>query len=76
MKILNAKGVSPDVAIGKFTYVDHSEFLIEKTSISDIEEEIARFRDARATAVAQLGNLALSTSNKLGKDNSLLFEIH
>lgn len=70
------KGVSKGVAIGRIHYVSHLIDEIEKRYIDDANKEVARFDSARALAATQLGRLAVETAQKLGKENSLLFEIH
>ncbi|MDR2175030.1 MAG: phosphoenolpyruvate--protein phosphotransferase [Synergistaceae bacterium] len=70
------RGVSKGVAVGKVRYI--SQVLDEVTArpIEDVQKELARFESARAVAATQLGELAVAAAAKLGKENSLLFEVY
>lgn len=74
--LLQGKGVSPGIAIGKLVFLPRDTKAVEKRQVEDVKEEVSRFESARALAAAQLGELAVSTAEKLGQQNSLLFEIH
>ncbi len=73
---LKGIGVSPGIAIGKLHFPKERviDYPLEYTD--DVEKEVIRFESGRALAVTQLGELAVITANSLGKQNSLLFEIH
>ena len=73
---MRGKGVSNGVAIGRILYSSNQELSVEKSVAADVQTEINRFEDARLAAVAQLGELAVVTAEKIGRQNSLLFEIH
>ncbi|MDR2442873.1 MAG: phosphoenolpyruvate--protein phosphotransferase [Deltaproteobacteria bacterium] len=73
---LEGKGASPGLAIGRIKFISHTMELLEKRLIDDPINEIGRFESARALAAVELGELAVSTATKLGKESSLLFEIH
>ncbi len=73
---LKGLGVSPGIAIGKFHFPKERVIDYPLEYSDNIEKEIARFESSRALAVAQLGELAVKTADSLGKQNSLLFEIH
>ncbi|MDR2443427.1 MAG: phosphoenolpyruvate--protein phosphotransferase [Deltaproteobacteria bacterium] len=73
---LNGKGASPGVAVGRIKFISHTMEFLEKRLIDDPQSEIGRFEAARALAAVELGELAVSTAAKLGKESSLLFEIH
>ncbi len=73
---LKGTGVSPGIAIGKLHFPKERVIDFELQHTDDTEKEVSRFESSRALAVAQLGELAVKTANSLGKQNSLLFEIH
>lgn len=69
-------GVSRGVAIGKLRFRAAKMPVVEKHTAEDPEAEIKRFQDAKAKAIAQLAILYTQTEEKLGKENSILFQIH
>jgi phosphotransferase system enzyme I (PtsI) len=73
---MEGKGASKGVVIGQVRFISHTMEFLEKRQVDDIQSELARFESARALAAVQLGELAVSSSAKLGKESSLLFEIH
>lgn len=73
---LQGKGVSSGVAFGPLQFLQRDDTPVEKRSIADVDAEIKRFEAARALAATQLAQLSVSMAEKLGQQNSLLFEIH
>ncbi len=73
---LKGSGVSGGIAIGKLHFPKERVIDFPLQPAENIDKEISRFESSRALAVAQLGELAVKTANTLGKQNSLLFEIH
>ena len=73
---IQGKGVSKGIAIAPLKKFTRTELTSEKRHISDVQDELARFESARALAAVQLGQLAADLSEKIGEENSLLFEIH
>ncbi len=76
MRVLKGTGVSKGIAIGPLHFVTQKELNVEKLPISNVGEEVARFENARAIAILQLGQIADKTEERLGAENSLLFRIH
>ncbi|MGE4277375.1 MAG: phosphoenolpyruvate--protein phosphotransferase [Lawsonibacter sp.] len=70
------KGVSKGAVLGRIHYVRQASSQVEARRIERPEDEIARFETARNQAAFQLGQLAVSTAEKLGEENALLFHIH
>lgn len=70
------KGVSDGIAIGTLQFFRKTELVVHRLAVEDPQAEVARFENARALAVAQLSELAVRMGEKLGEQNSLLFEIH
>ncbi len=73
---LQGTGVSKGIAIGKISFCGQKALEVEFKEVSDTKAEVDRFESARTLAITQLGHLAVETAAKLGKENSLLFEIH
>lgn len=76
MKIYKGEGVSRGVAFGKISLYEKAAAAAEKYTVENTENEIARFENARAQAIAQLALLFTKTKESLGEENSLLFQIH
>lgn len=76
--MITAKGIgaSKGVAVGELRYQSSRTPEVEKRTVTDAAEEVKRFQAAKAKAVAQLVQLYDRTLRKLGKENSLLFQIH
>jgi phosphotransferase system enzyme I (PtsI) len=76
MITLQGKGVSGGIARGRLFFIKRKSLSLEKRPIDDVEQEIERFNAARITAAEQLDQLAGAMTDKIGKENALLFEIH
>jgi phosphotransferase system enzyme I (PtsI) len=76
MITLKGKGVSNGIAMGRLVFFERSSFVVEKQLIIDTAGEIQRFYAAKYTASEQLDELANTMTEKIGKENALLFEIH
>ncbi len=73
---LKGIGVSPGIAIARLHFPKERVIDFPLQHTKDVAGEIRRFESSRALAVTQLGELAVKTALTLGKQNSLLFEIH
>lgn len=76
MIIMNGQGVGPGIAFGKLLFYRHVSAKIERRTVKDAQTEIERFEAARAKAISELAGLYTETAEKLGKEKSLLFQIH
>lgn len=76
MLIAKGKGVSPGIAIGVLSFFKRVDTNIAAAFSQDTQAELQRFESAKAKAAAQLSELSVVMEEKIGKDNSLLFEIH
>jgi phosphotransferase system enzyme I (PtsI) len=74
MIVLQGKGVSCGIAIGRIAFIEHVN--IKKKLITDTVTEVERFHAARREAGEQLETLAETMTDKLGKKNAVLFGIH
>ncbi|MBY1619982.1 phosphoenolpyruvate--protein phosphotransferase [Clostridioides difficile] len=69
-------GASPGVALGKALVVEHSELVIEKKSIDNVEAEIAKLEDAVAVSKEELVKVKEKASEELGAEEAEIFEAH
>ncbi|MCC0715493.1 phosphoenolpyruvate--protein phosphotransferase [Clostridioides sp. ES-S-0077-01] len=69
-------GASPGVALGKALVVEHSELVIEKKSIDNIEVEIAKLENAVAVSKEELVKVKEKASEELGAEEAEIFEAH
>ncbi len=76
MIILQGKGVSKGIAIGKIYFPSQLDLDVEFYAIENVEEELEAFERAREKAIEQLGIIAQKTTEKLGEENAALFEVH
>jgi phosphotransferase system enzyme I (PtsI) len=76
MITLQGKGVSSGIAVGNLVFLERSNFVVEKKTISNISGEIERFQSALKIGSEQLDELAGAMADKIGKQNAMLFEIH
>ena len=73
--ILQGKGASKGVAIGRVYFIDQNQS-VEKKLVDDSAAEFQRFVEAKDTAIEQLGQIMESAAEALGEENAQLFEIH
>src|SRR5688500_17150023 len=78
MEIKKGIGVSPGVVISTAIVLDAEDLLIPKRAIdpSEVENEVNRFQDAIAVAVADLTKLRDETATKHGKEIGGIFDFH
>ncbi|HDX6837455.1 TPA: phosphoenolpyruvate--protein phosphotransferase [Clostridioides difficile] len=69
-------GASPGVALGKALVVEHSELVIEKKSIDNVEAEIAKLEDVVAVSKEELVKVKEKASEELGAEEAEIFEAH
>ena len=76
MIVLQGKSVYKDVCIGKISFYKRQESIIKRIHVTDVEAEVARFQDAKAKGVAQLGELHEQMIQTVGEADAAIFEIH
>ncbi len=76
MTLLQGKGVSKGVTSGPICFFQRPGNDIAKVSVSDIEAEKARIREAQEKSMAQLEALADKAREETGEDTAILFETH
>lgn len=76
MVVLNGKGVFGGIAIGEIVFYKRVSGKIEKKTVADPEAECRRFEEARDLAAKQLGDLFEKTTQELGEENAMIFQVH
>ena len=76
MITIEGKSVFSGVEIGKLYYFSKKKAEILQQIIEDVDAEMARYYQARETAVEQLEGLFTKALNEVGESNSLIFQIH
>ena len=69
-------GASPGIALGKALVVEHSELVIEKRSIEDVEAEVAKLQNAVQISKEELTKVKEKASQELGEHEAEIFEAH
>ena len=76
MITIQGKGASTGVAIGPLYYYQRAKSTIRRYQVDDVEAEWARFKEAQAKAIEQLGELAEKARVEAGDEAAMLFETH
>ena len=69
-------GASPGIAIGKVLVVEHGELEIQRVSISNTEEEVARLDKAVEVSKEELTKVKEKALLELGEHEAEIFEAH
>ncbi|SCH18485.1 MULTISPECIES: phosphoenolpyruvate--protein phosphotransferase [unclassified Romboutsia] len=69
-------GASPGIAIGKVLVVEHSELEIEKKSITNVDEEVAKLDKAVEISKEELTKVKEKALVELGEHEAQIFESH
>lgn len=76
MITINGKGVSSGVAAGPLYFYRRSTGAVPRVTDANPAVEWARFEAAKATAIAQLGELYEKALEEAGEEAAILFETH
>lgn len=76
MRILQGKGVSGGIALGRICVYRRDELSIVQERIEDPDEEMRRFALAKQTALSQLDILYERTLSEIGEENAQIFDVH
>ncbi len=76
MVTISGKSVFGGVSIGKLLFYQRNEKVIKRTHVDNVDEEWARFQQAKDTAVSQLKKLYDKALDDVGEANAMIFEIH
>jgi len=76
MKELHGIGASGGIVMGQLALYQHNKNEVESKPIHDIEGELSRLAVAQKEAVDTLNKIHLESIKKVGKKDSMIFEIH
>lgn len=76
MEQFSGKAIFKGTAIGKILFYSKNQQQVKREKISDPEAEIARYEEAKAEAIEQLGQLHDKAVAEVGEDNAMIFEVH
>ena len=76
MQVYHGKSVFGGIAIGKISVFSKKEHKIVRVKINDTDVELARFEEARQTALTQLATLYDKACKEVGEANAAIFEVH
>ena len=76
MEVYQGKSVFGGIAIGRISVHKKDEQQVKRVKIENPDREIARYRQARQTAMEQLQNLYRKALKEVGEANAAIFEIH
>ena len=76
MATYNGKCVYNAIAVGKVTVYKRQEISVNRTKIENIENEIQRLENAKASAIEQLRKIYKKALKVVGEANAQIFEIH
>lgn len=74
--ILEGKSVFSGIAIGRITVFGKADRQVNRTKISEPENEIMRFQQAKEKAKGQLADLHEKAIKEVGEINAAIFEVH
>ena len=76
MITIQGQGVSSGVGVGPLYFYHRAKTTITRYKVEDADAEWQRFKDAQATAIEQLGELAEKARAEAGDEAAMLFETH
>ena len=76
MEVYQGKSVFGGIAIGRISVHKKDEQQVKRVKIENPDREIARYRQARQTAMEQLQNLYQKALKEVGEANAAIFETH
>lgn len=76
MQIFEGKSVFGGIAMGKIRVYKKDAQQVKRVKVADEEAEIARYVQARDTAMQQLQQLYKKALQEIGETNAAIFEVH
>ena len=76
MEQFTGKSIFKGTAIGRVLFYSKNQQQVKRTKVEDAEAEIARYEDAKAKAIEQLGALHDKALAEVGEANAMIFEVH
>ena len=69
-------GASPGIALGKALVIEHSELVIERKSIENVDIEIEKLQNALTISKEELTKVKEKALQELGEHEAEIFEAH
>lgn len=76
MEQFTGKSIFKGTAIGRILFYSKNQQQVKRTRVEDVEAEVARYEEAKAKAIEQLGKLHDKAVAEVGEDNAMIFEVH
>lgn len=76
MRVLKGSGVFKGIAFGKLSMYKRGSEDVRQYEVSDVEDEIKRYREASMKASDQLQGLYEKAVNEVGEEGAMIFQIH
>lgn len=76
MEQFTGKSIFKGTAIGRILFYSKNQQQVKRTKVEDIEAEVARYEEAKAKAIEQLGVLHDKAVAEVGEANAMIFEVH
>ncbi len=76
MQIYHGNGVGSGIAIGNIKIYKKQDLQVECNQITDVEQEVERFRQAKEEALKQLEQLYEKTCVEVDKESAAIFQAH
>ena len=76
MDTYTGKSIFNGIAIGRILFYKKGEQAVTRVKVQDVEAEVARYEDAKWTAMKQLGELYEKAIEEVGEVNAMIFEVH
>lgn len=76
MEQFTGKSIFKGTAIGRVLFYSKNQQQVKRAKVEDTEAEIARYEDAKAKAIEQLGALHDKALAEVGEANAMIFEVH
>ncbi len=76
MEQFTGKSIFKGTAIGRILFYSKNQQQVKRTKVEDVEAEVARYEEAKAKAIEQLGKLHDKAVAEVGEDNAMIFEVH
>lgn len=74
--VIQGKSVFGGIAIGRLAIYNKAKHVVSKIEITDPDQELKRFRDAREEGKKQMMGLYEKTLKEAGKGNAAIFEVY
>lgn len=76
MDTYTGKSIFNGIAIGRILFYKKGEQAVTRVKVQDVEAEVARYENAKQSAMEQLGALYEKAIEEVGEVNAMIFEVH